>query len=49
VEMKIDPDTGKAVPDDARGVVEPFKLGTEPILPGVQGEQKVEVKDLFMQ
>jgi penicillin-binding protein 1A len=49
VEMKIDPETGKAVPDDARGVVEPFKLGTEPTLPGVVGEQKVEVKDLFMQ
>jgi penicillin-binding protein 1A len=49
VEMKIDPQTGKAVPDDARGVLEPFKLGTEPDLPGVAGEQKVEVKDLFMQ
>jgi hypothetical protein len=48
--MKIDAETGKAVPDDARGVVEPFKLGTEPNLPGTgQGEQKVEVKDLFMQ
>ena len=27
---------------------EPFKLGTEPALPA-EGEQKVEVKDLFMQ
>jgi penicillin-binding protein 1A len=51
VEMKIDPDTGKAVPDTARGVMEPFKLGTEPNLPRAEGEpaQKVEVKDLFMQ
>jgi penicillin-binding protein 1A len=52
VEMKIDPETGKAVPDAARGVVEPFKLGTEPNMPGAEGEgpaQKVEVKDLFMQ
>jgi penicillin-binding protein 1A len=50
VEMKIDPETGRAVPDNARGVVEPFKLGTEPNMPGVEGaEQKVEVKDLFMQ
>jgi penicillin-binding protein 1A len=49
VEMKIDPDTGKAVPDNARGVTEPFKLGTEPNLPGAEGEQSVEVKDLFMQ
>ena len=51
VEMKIDPDTGKSVPDTARGVMEPFKLGTEPNLPRAEGEpqQKVEVKDLFMQ
>jgi penicillin-binding protein 1A len=49
VEMKIDPETGKAVPDTARGVMEPFKLGTEPSLPGAAVEQKVEVKDLFMQ
>jgi penicillin-binding protein 1A len=49
VEMKIDPQTGKAVPDDARGVLEPFKLGTEPNMPGMEGEQKVEVRDLFMQ
>jgi penicillin-binding protein 1A len=49
VEMKIDPQTGKAVADAAKGVLEPFKLGTEPNLPGVQGEQRVEVKDLFMQ
>jgi len=48
VEVRIDPDTGKAVPEEARGVVEPFKLGTEPILP-VEGQERVEVKDLFMQ
>jgi penicillin-binding protein 1A len=50
VEMKIDPQTGKAVADDARGgVLEPFKLGTEPAMPGGEKEPKVEVKDLFMQ
>src|SRR6266508_2204423 len=48
VEVKIDPETGKAVPEGARGVKEPFKLGTQPTLPA-EGEQKVEVKDLFMQ
>ncbi|HEX9400952.1 MAG TPA: PBP1A family penicillin-binding protein [Anaeromyxobacter sp.] len=48
VEVKIDPETGKAVPEGARGVKEPFKLGTEPTLPA-EGEQKVQVKDLFMQ
>ncbi len=49
VEVKIDPETGKPVPLDARGVMEPFKLGTEPAL-SVEGEQKrVEVKDLFNQ
>ncbi|HEX9241661.1 MAG TPA: PBP1A family penicillin-binding protein [Anaeromyxobacter sp.] len=49
VEMKIDPETGKAVADNARGVVEPFKLGTEPNLPRADSDRKVEVKDLFMQ
>ncbi len=48
VEVKIDPDTGKPVPEGARGVSEPFKQGTEPAAPA-QGDQKVEVKDLFMQ
>jgi penicillin-binding protein 1A len=48
VEVKIDPETGKPVAADGRGVVEPFKLGTEPVLPA-EGEEKVEVKDLFMQ
>ena len=48
VEVKIDPETGKAVPEEARGVMEPFKIGTEPALPA-EGEQRVEVKDLFMQ
>jgi len=50
VEVTIDPVTGKPVPEEARGVgvKEPFKLGTEPRLPA-EGQQKVEVKDLFMQ
>ncbi len=49
VEVKIDPDTGKPVPENARGVSEPFKQGTEPGTPPPEGEPKVEVKDLFMQ
>jgi penicillin-binding protein 1A len=48
VEVKIDPQTGKPVAEDARGVLEPFKLGTEPVLRAA-AEQAVEVKDLFMQ
>ncbi len=48
VDVKIDPETGMPVPEAARGVLEPFKKGTEPALP-VEGEQKVEVKDLFSQ
>ncbi len=48
VEVRIDPATGKAVAEEARGVKEPFKLGTEPIL-RAEGDKKVEVKDLFMQ
>jgi penicillin-binding protein 1A len=48
VEVRIDPDTGKAVGDGARGVSEPFKVGTEPSV--VSAEQKqVEVQDLFTQ
>jgi penicillin-binding protein 1A len=46
VEVKIDPDTGKPVPPDGRGVVEPFKLGTEPTVPA-EGEEHFEVQDLF--
>ena len=46
VEVKIDPQTGKPVPEQGRGVTEPFKLGTEPTL-AADGEQKVEVQDLF--
>ncbi|BDG03579.1 penicillin-binding protein 1A [Anaeromyxobacter oryzae] len=51
VEVKIDPDTGKAVAENARGVKEPFKEGTEPALPadGEPQRQKVEVQDLFTQ
>jgi penicillin-binding protein 1A len=48
VDVKINPETGKAVPPAERGVMEPFKLGTEPALPA-EGQQRVEVKDLFMQ
>jgi penicillin-binding protein 1A len=46
VEVKIDPATGKPVPPEGRGVVEPFKLGTEPTLPA-EGEERLEVQDLF--
>jgi penicillin-binding protein 1A len=46
VEVRIDPDTGKAVPDGARGVPEPFKQGTEPTAEAA-GEQNVGVQDLF--
>jgi penicillin-binding protein 1A len=49
VEVKIDPETGKPVPENARGVSEPFKQGTEPGTPPPEGEPKVEVKDLFSQ
>ncbi len=48
VEVRMDPDTGRAVPETARGVLEPFKEGTEPKLPA-DGEERVEVKDLFTQ
>jgi penicillin-binding protein 1A len=46
VEVKIDPATGRPVPANARGVVEPFKLGTEPTLPA-EGEERLELQDLF--
>jgi penicillin-binding protein 1A len=45
VEVRIDPDTGKPAPD---GVFEPFKQGTQPSAPA-EGQQQVEVQDLFMQ
>jgi penicillin-binding protein 1A len=48
VEVKIDPETGKPVPPSARGVSEPFKEGTQPAA-AQEGEEKVEVKDLFME
>jgi penicillin-binding protein 1A len=48
VEVKIDPKTGKPVAENARGVEEPFKQGTEPTLEA-PGEEKVEVQDLFTQ
>jgi hypothetical protein len=37
------------VPEEARGVKEPFKLGTEPVLPASDGGEDVDVKDLFLQ
>lgn len=48
VEVKIDPETGKPVAAEGRGVSEPFKQGTEPTL-AAEGERKVEVRDLFME
>jgi penicillin-binding protein 1A len=48
VDVRIDPDTGKAVPDDARGVSEPFKVGTEPSVTAAE-QKEVEVQDLFTQ
>ncbi|WP_242333944.1 MULTISPECIES: penicillin-binding protein 1A [Anaeromyxobacter] len=47
VEVRIDPETGKPS-GDGRGVLEPFKQGTEPTAVK-EGQQKVEVQDLFMQ
>jgi penicillin-binding protein 1A len=51
VEVRMDPETGKAVPEEARGVLAAFKQGTEPLvdaaLPGEPA--KVEVQDLFTQ
>jgi penicillin-binding protein 1A len=48
VHVRIDPDTGKPTSDGARGVVEPFKQGTEPTAVPEERRQ-VEVQDLFMQ
>jgi penicillin-binding protein 1A len=48
VEVRIDPTTGKPVAESARGVLEPFKQGTEPVLPE-DTEERVEVRDLFLQ
>ena len=48
VEVKIDPETGKPVAEDARGVTEPFKEGTEPTLDAA-AKPKVDVQDLFTQ
>ncbi len=48
VMVRIDPETGKAVPDGQRGVVEPFKQGTEPSLSATD-QQSVQVEDLFQQ
>ena len=48
VDVRIDPDTGKAVAEGARGIPEPFKQGTEPTLDAAEQKQ-VEVQDLFEQ
>jgi penicillin-binding protein 1A len=50
VEVRMDPETGKLAAQGARGVVEPFKEGTEP-KGAEEGEppKPVEVQDLFMQ
>jgi penicillin-binding protein 1A len=48
VQVRIDPETGKVAAEGARGVTEPFKLGTEP----AQGDgepARADVRDLFMQ
>jgi penicillin-binding protein 1A len=49
VMVRMDPQTGRAVePFDARGVVEPFLQGTEPLVQ-VEEKPRVEVQDLFGQ
>jgi penicillin-binding protein 1A len=48
VMVRMDPDTGKLAEEGARGVEEPFKLGTEPTA-DVTAPAKEEVRDLFMQ
>ncbi len=48
VDVRIDPDTGKAVSEGERGVSEPFKEGTQPTADAA-GQQQVEVQDLFEQ
>jgi len=49
VMQRIDVETGKPVPDDAPGVLEPFKEGSEPAPEAVETRKRVEVQDLFMQ
>ncbi|MBK9515922.1 MAG: PBP1A family penicillin-binding protein [Anaeromyxobacter sp.] len=50
VEVRIDPDTGQVAGPGERGVLEPFKEGTEPKGAGEgQPPKPVEVQDLFMQ
>jgi penicillin-binding protein 1A len=48
VEVRIDPATGRPVGEGERGVLEPFKLGTEPTAEA-EAQRKLEVQDLFMQ
>jgi penicillin-binding protein 1A len=48
VMVRMDPDTGKLAEEGARGVEEPFKLGTEPTADAT-APAKEEVRDLFMQ
>jgi penicillin-binding protein 1A len=49
VMQRIDVETGKPVADEAPGVLEPFKEGTEPTLEEGASKKPVEVQDLFMQ
>jgi penicillin-binding protein 1A len=49
VMVRMDPQTGRVVePFDARGVVEPFLQGTEPLVQ-VEEKPRVEMQDLFGQ
>jgi penicillin-binding protein 1A len=48
VVVRMDPETGKAAGEGARGVAEPFKQGTEPSLTAADQKQ-VQVQDLFEQ
>jgi len=47
--VRIDPSTGKPVREDEKGVMEPFKTGTEPKgALDVEAPRAVEVQDLFL-
>jgi len=48
VMVRMDPETGKPVPDDVPGVDEPFRAGTEPAAEVGEARKPVEVQDLFM-
>ncbi|HYA44501.1 MAG TPA: hypothetical protein VED59_02770, partial [Acidimicrobiales bacterium] len=49
VEVLMDPETGKAVPAGGRGVPEPFKQGTEPVLANTDQQGDIQVQELFGQ